>query len=374
MSVRLLFLINTLRHGGGERDLAMICKHIDQSRFQPEVWTLLAGGVHEPTISAAGINVRCLNRKWSYDPLFALRAAREIARSGADLIHCFLPAITVSAALAKVLWRIEQPVIFTEFTPGRKRTWITPLENWAIRRCTYFTVNSPTSEKDLLTQGVDPSKVRIIPNGHEIEKFRATAPRDALRQQLGVGREEKMALYVGRLYESKRVCDLIDAVASLDTGRLRLKLIVAGDGPERASLVRQVSERGLEDVVRFLGMRQDVVELLQATDVFAFPSEAEGLSNATIEAALAGASIVACDIGGVREVVRHGRDALLVAPRQPGELAAAIEQVLADPAAAQLRAESAKKHAEKAYAIESVLANYYGWYDEILDARPSNGS
>ena len=372
--MRLLFLINTLRHGGVERDLAMTCKHMDQTRFQPEVWTLLPGGEHEATLRAAGINVRCLNRRWPYDPLFAFRAAHEIAHSDADLIHAFLPAITFSAALAKVLWRVKKPLIYYEVTSGRKRTWMTPLENWAVRRCTFFVANSPTSEHYLLAQGVDPSTIRLIPNGHEIEKFRIVTSRDTLRDQLGVGRDEKMALYVGRLFDTKRVCDLIDAVASLDTARLRLKLPIAGDGPARASLVRQVSERGLDRVVRFLGMREDIVELLQAANLFVFPSEVEGLSNATIEAALAGLPIVACDIGGVREVVKHGRDALLVAPRRPDELAVAVQQVLADPAAAQVRAKSAQEHAEKAYAIQSVLPKLYEWYEEILNARPSNGS
>ena len=372
--VRLLYLVNSLRHGGVERDLAMICKHIDQSRFQPEVWSLLGGGEHESTVRAAEIKIRCLNRKWSYDPVFALRAAREIARSKADLLHGFLPQITLSAALAKVLWRIKQPLVYYEVTSQRSPSLLTTFENWARRRCTHFIANSPTSERFLLSHGVDPATVRLIPNGHEVEKYRRSVSPDALRCELGAGPDEKLVLFVGRLCDTKRVCDLIDAVASLDTARLRLKVVIAGDGPERESLVRQVSERGLDRVVRFLGMRQDVVELLQAADLFVFPSEVEGLSNATIEAALAGLPIVACDIGGVREVVKHGRDALLVAPRRPDELAVAVQQVLADPAAAQLRAKSAQEHAKKAYAIQSVLPKLYEWYEEILNARPSNGS
>jgi glycosyltransferase involved in cell wall biosynthesis len=367
---RVLLLVNQLGGGGAERDVAMLCQYADQSRFQLEVWTLLGGGDLEPIVHQAGIPVHCLNRKHAYSPVFALRAAREIARARFDLIHVFLPAIALNAALAKVLWRAKSPLIYSELSAQPKSRLKDTLRRWSLRQCSTWIANAPASRAYLERSGIEQSRITIVPNGHEVARYRTmSCERSQLRASLGVGPEQTLAIYVGRLIPSKRVCDLVDALAMLHGQHPELRLVLAGEGPERARLQQQIDTLALGRAVRLVGRRLDIPDLLQASDLFVFPSESEGLSNSVIEAALSGLPIVACDIAGVREIVLGGRGAELVPCRDPAALAAAIQRVVENPEEAKARARLSQQYAQNEYAIERVLQRLYNLYDEVLHAN-----
>ena len=131
---RILFLINTLGTGGWERDVTMICRHIDQTRFLPEVWTLHPGGENEQVVRDAGIVVRSLDRRRSGDPIFGWRAARALGQAKFDLWHAFLPAILYYAAFARTLHRVQAPLVYSEGTIGVSNRWRAPFFRWAVRR------------------------------------------------------------------------------------------------------------------------------------------------------------------------------------------------------------------------------------------------
>jgi glycosyltransferase involved in cell wall biosynthesis len=118
--------------------------------------------------------------------------------------------------------------------------------------------------------------------------------------------------------------------------------------------------------VEFAGQRSDVADLLRAADVFVFPSETEGLPNALIEACLAGLPVVACDVPGVADVVKSGETAILVPPRCPADLAAAVRRLLSSPAEARRLAATARRHAQQSYSIEQSLLALYDVYDRLL--------
>lgn len=366
---RVLLLINKLGGGGAERDVAILCKHADPSRFAFEVWTLLSGHDLEPIVRQSGVKMHCLRRPWAYDPLFALRAAREIARADFDLIHVFLPAIAFYAALAKVIWHARAPLIYSELSARPRRGLKSAIRRWSLRHCDAFCANSASSRAYLQHTGIAADRVHLVPNGHDVARFRAmSVSRDTLRARLGVRPDQSLAVYVGRLIPSKRVGDLLDAVALLQQTHPHLQLALVGEGPERTRLQHHAASLKLQSRVRFLGRRLDIPDLLQCADLFVFPSETEGLSNAVIEAALAGLPIVACDIGGVREIVLDGRGAFLVPCRHPQALAVEIARVLDHPAEAARRAELSQRFAENEYAISRVTQRTYCIYEEVLHA------
>ncbi|MCH8044142.1 MAG: glycosyltransferase [Planctomycetes bacterium] len=366
-AARVLYLVNVLGSGGSERNVAAICKHCDRDRLDPVVWTLLDGGDYEPSVREADVPIRCLRRGRSYSPVFALSAARQIARCDADIIHAFNPAIAFYAALARRLCGIRIPMVYYE---GNSRSlgprWRSKVSRWTARQFTHYMANSRASGQFLESKISPRSPVRIIPNGHETECWRAHGDRDEIRRKLGITPEQKLAIFVGRLVEQKRVCDLLDAVARIFPSREALRVIVVGTGSEEVKLKEQVERIGLSEVVRFLGRRRDVPQLLMASDLFVYPSEFDGLANVVIEAALAGLPIVACDAPGVRDAVVHGEHALLVPPRNVERLGAAIADVLDDPKRSQQRADSALQHAMRSYTMESMLHNLSTFYDDIL--------
>lgn len=366
---RVALFINTLGRGGTERNVAMLSQRMDRSRYVPQIWTLYPGGEYEEVVRAAGVEIHCLHRSGSFDPRFAIKAARRIAKIDVDLFHGFLPAIMFNLELSRMIFRAKPPIVYSEATTLVGHPWLRPLQAWMRRtQCSGFAANSEASRDFLASQGVPKERIRIIPNGHEASRFQQPFDRAASRAALGLGPDDRLALFVGRLVDTKRVCDLIEAVRLLGDARGRLRVGLVGDGPERQELERQVLQAGLGDIVQFMGMRGDVPELLRSADLFVFPSEIEGLSNAVIEAALAGLPIVGCNVGGVRDVIDDDREGSLVPPRDPAAFAAAMKRYLQDPALAARHGQAARNRAAQAYAVENTLARIYELYDQVLGA------
>lgn len=141
-------------------------------------------------------------------------------------------------------------------------------------------------------------------------------------------------LFVGRLDVVKGVAVLFDAVAALLADGVDAHLTLVGDGPGRADLERRTRELGISGSVEFAGYRaqDEVQEHLRAADVFVLPSFAEGVPVSLMEAMAVGLPVVATNVGGVTELVRHGENGLVVAPGDADLLGRALADLAADPA------------------------------------------
>jgi glycosyltransferase involved in cell wall biosynthesis len=164
---------------------------------------------------------------------------------------------------------------------------------------------------------------------------------------------------VATLQQHKDQPTLIRAAAILRNQQGPLRVLLVGEGARRAEYETLIKAEGLEDVVKLLGMRRDVPELLGGMDVFAFSTTPdEGLGIALIEAMAAGVPIVASDVPACREVLDDGECGLLVAPGDPDAMATAIAAIRSDPAAALERAEWARAKAMRDFDIEQTARRY----------------
>jgi glycosyltransferase involved in cell wall biosynthesis len=195
-----------------------------------------------------------------------------------------------------------------------------------------------TSEADRARDGRRPSHVVAL--GIDLDRFDSASPALPAGDRHIVGN-------VARLAPQKDHRTLVEAARLVPEA----DFVVAGDGELRAEL-----ERLAEDTrVRFLGMRDDVPELLASFDVFAFPSLFEGLCLAVIEAQAAGVPVVATPVGGIRETVVDGETGLLVPTGDPRALAAAIRRLLDDRPAAEAMAAEAKRRVRARFSIERMV-------------------
>ena len=144
--------------------------------------------------------------------------------------------------------------------------------------------------------------------------------------------DDFVILSMARLAPDKGLEYLIEAASILPRTGRRLQFVIAGDGPHRDHLERLAATLGVSDRVKFLGFREDVADLLAASDLIALPSLREGLSIALLEAMAAARPIVATSIGSQREVAAHAEMALLVPPADALALSQAILHLVADPA------------------------------------------
>jgi glycosyltransferase involved in cell wall biosynthesis len=141
--------------------------------------------------------------------------------------------------------------------------------------------------------------------------------------------------------------------------------VIAGDGPCRPALERQVARLGIGSNVHLVGRREDVDQILKGVDVGALSSDWEGSPLFVFECRAAKVPIVATAVGGVTELVESGRTGLLVPPRDPRALAEAIERLLMDPELSTRLATEAAKDLDQ-YEIESVARRFADLYEELF--------
>jgi len=217
---------------------------------------------------------------------------------------------------------------------------------------------SKTVHEQLQALGVAmPEGSRPLPNGVNIERLRGAAERGRLLRN----KRGPVIAMMARLDEIKDHDTLLAAFALVLAARPDASLWLVGDGVRRRVLERYADELGIGDAVSFLGVRQDVGELLGQTDVFAFSTtQAEGFGIALAEAMAVGLPIVASDVPACRELLGGGVAGLLIPARSPEKMAAAILDLTADRERAHRLGVAAEERARATYDISLCAERYYG--------------
>ena len=226
---------------------------------------------------------------------------------------------------------------------------------WLYRRATRFTVTTGEALRAQLIRdnGLDPARVASVPTGINPARFPAL-PKAASRATLGLPADAPLVGIVATLRSWKGHRHLIDALARMRHRDARL--VVVGDGPQRAALDAQVAALGLGARVSFAGQQHDVAPWLRALDVVALPSYAnEGVPQALLQAMFACVPVVTTDAGAIPEIARDGDTATVVPREDPAALAAALDALLDDPGRSAAQAARARAFVEHRYALDAML-------------------
>jgi phosphatidylinositol alpha-mannosyltransferase len=211
-----------------------------------------------------------------------------------------------------------------------------------------------------------PGDYKVIPNGVDVGRFANAVP--IARWQDGTPN----VLFVGRHEPRKGLLDLLKAHRILRKTGSGSRLLIVGSGPQEREARRYVATRGLQGV-EFLGRVSDTekAQLYKTADVYASPATGgESFGIVLLEAMAAGTPIVASDIHGYKGVVRRGREGLLVPPREPRELAIAIDRLLRDPALREQMGAAGQARAEEFSwpRVTAKVEDYYGFVIRRLAA------
>jgi glycosyltransferase involved in cell wall biosynthesis len=194
-----------------------------------------------------------------------------------------------------------------------------------------FFQNSEDMSFALRTRIVPTGRAVLVGNGIRIEHYeRHSRDRAATRAQLGVASDAELIVCIARMAERKGIPDLIDAFALLAAERPASELVFLGSGPHRPRFQEQTERLGLASRVHFAGQRDDVPDVLAASDVLALTSSREGVPRAIMEAMAARVPVVATDVVGTRAIVVDGKTGLLVPFGAPSAVARAIARILDD--------------------------------------------
>ncbi len=204
--------------------------------------------------------------------------------------------------------------------------------------------------------GLSPERVLVVPNGvHPTRRTRSPAE---VRAELGIPEGVRVVGTVARLASQKRLDRLLEAVALLPGD---VHCVVAGEGEERAALEARAERLGIAPRVRFAGWRSDTGDVLGALDVYALSSDTEGMSNSMLEALAAGIPVVATAVSGADEALEPFPDGAapgVVVPFEAGALAAALREVLDDPARRATMGEAAARRARERFSMGAMLDAY----------------
>ena len=211
-----------------------------------------------------------------------------------------------------------------------------------------------------------PAKIRVVPNGIDLERFAPRTASATLRAALQLPPSAPIAVSVGRHVPEKGYRHLIDAAALLEETKPGVHWVLVGDGELRSELEAQAGRLDLASRVHFTGSRNDVADLMALADVFVLPSESEGFGRVLVEAMAMARAIVATKVGGIPDVIVDGETGLLVEPANPVALAHAVRRLLDDPGCAARLGAAGRQRAESTFSLGAHVDGVERVYDEVL--------
>jgi glycosyltransferase involved in cell wall biosynthesis len=277
---------------------------------------------------AAGVKVMRIREQKAFD-LSPMRQLKEfIAAEDPDIVQTHSIKSHFLIYLSRV-WKQRPWIAFHHgyTTTDLKMHVYNQFDRVSLRAPRRIVTVSQAFERQLTRLGIERSRIEVLHNsvsqqwaGHVQSLDRAK-----VRAELGIDPDERLLLAVGRMSKEKRHNDLLDAYRLLLKQGLKARLILVGDGPERAGL-----EAAGDPGVLFTGQIRDTAPYYAAADVLVLPSLTEGSPNVLLEAMAVGLPVVATAVGGVPEIVAHEESALLVEPLRPEALAGAVREMLED--------------------------------------------
>jgi len=347
--VHVLELLGNGIVGGMETCVAALIGHLPRDRFTVSAVCPYEGEVAD-ALRAAGADVLVLPMP-DDPPWSSIQAGCAFVRAaGVDVLHAHLPNAHVLAGLIGRL--AGRPVLAT--LHGRQLQ----AADLEVHRAagTFVHTVCRHSYYQALGMGVDARALSCIPNGVDTQRYQPGESRGALRASLGLEPSVPLVGFVGRLSPEKAPEVFVRAALLLRHLAPEAHCVICGDGPLRESLQAQVERMQLEGRVHFVGLRRDMPEVYRALDVCVCTSNSEGMPLALMEAMASALPVVATRVGGVPDLVEHGRTGWLVGPRDYEGAAQAIARLLAHDDERHGMGRRARERAVQHFALDESIA------------------
>ncbi len=316
-------------------------------------------GAMAKEFAEAGIEVGRVAKRGGIDPTLVPRLARELRARQADVVHTHNPLPLIYGAPAARL--VGAVAIHTKHgvNPGGRA-------HMMLRRAAaqlvhaFVAVSDTTAAQARMQRDMPAGRLHTIPNGIRLERYQPNPEaRAAARVELGLG-DAWVVGTVGRLDDYKNQVLLVRAMAKLVSSRVRL--VIIGDGPSRATVEAEVAKLADPRWVVVTGRRMDVPLLMPAFDVFALSSKTEGLPLVVPEAMSVGLPIIATAVGGLPSVVDD--DFGILVPVDESALRGALERLAGDHEAARAMGVRAREVAQARYSHDRMVDAYLDLYRE----------
>lgn len=304
-----------------------------------------------------------------------VRLLRRLRRHPSTIFHTHLFDPSVVGLAAARIVGIPARIItrhYSNYHTRINRPLHVQLDMWCTAAAHHvIAVSNETAEHLVRVEGAPAEKVTAIHNGIDFERVKVSGPdaRQRLRCELGLG-DAFAFLIAGRLHPEKGYEHLFEALRLLKARAERpFVLLVAGRGPLLEHYQRLAASLGIQDRVRFLGFRNDLPDLMVASDAFVLPSVAESFGLVLAEALYLGKPVIASRVGGIPEIVDDGVDGLLVPPGDAQALSEVMEKFLRGSVLLPGQGKAAVAKVRARFDFQQMLRKYEAVYERVLAAR-----
>ncbi|MEM1433803.1 MAG: glycosyltransferase [Pseudomonadota bacterium] len=356
--VPMMMLVLNLDVGGQERMLIELSRALDADRFRPLICCLEGRGVLAATAEAAGLEVLALEKPEG----FSLRTAgqlRTLIRSrGIRLVHSHNNPGLLYGALSTAGSTVVH--VHTKHGVGSvsaSTKWL----NWlsGLTAKSVVPVSEALLDQCANREGIPRRKLTLINNGVDLTPYLNIAREPGSCSAPVIG-------HVARLTAIKNQGRLLALFSSFLEHYPAARLVIVGDGPERAALEAKVQQAGIGDQVEFAGLRTDIDQFMRGFDWFALTSDSEGTPISVIEAMAAGLPITSTRVGGMADVVEEGVTGFLAAPDDHAKLLQDWLRLAQDPLLRHSLGAQARAYAQSNYGIGKMVTAYQQLYQQAL--------
>ena len=295
----------------------------------------------------------------------AITSIRELVqRTGVDVVHAHGYKADIYAFFALRASGVSLvSTCHNWIDSDRKTSLYGMLDRLILRGYARVVAVSEEVRQRLLKSGVKANKVSMIRNGIDLRPFdRASA---VVRHELGWD-SDRIVGFVGRLSREKGADIFLDTAARVLAQCPDTKFVVAGDGPDRAELDALIDKLGIRDHVCMLGRCNDMPALYASLDIMVSASRIEGLPIAILEGMASRLPLVATAVGEVPTVIQDGRTGVLVPAKDPELLAAAVIELLRNPAKREQLGSAARQLVEDEFSADRMTADYLCLYEDAI--------
>jgi glycosyltransferase involved in cell wall biosynthesis len=371
--MRVMFVITCMPVGGAETLLVELIRRIDRARLSPELCCLKylgpLGEVLQPEVPTfSGLLAG------KYDFAVLPRLTRLIRRRRIDAV------VTVGTGGDKMFWGrlaawlADVPVICSSLhSTGLPDRVELPNRLLAPVTDAFIAVAEPHRRYLAEHEGCPADRIRVIPNGVDVERFHPRWPNGALRRELQLPDDAPVAGIVAALRPEKhhelflRACALVREEAS------DARFLIVGDGPQREELEGLAQDLSVGDAVHFLGTREDVAELLSIIDVMMLTSHMEANPVSILEAMASEKPVVATRVGSVPETVLDRQTGYLVPPGDARQMADRVIELFGDPDLAARMGRAGREHVVAHWSVERMVDGYQELICGIYAAKCGGG-
>lgn len=370
--VRILHVLDTLGKGGLETGLVNLIHALDSNSFEHVVCTIRALGENAERLPAGRVKLICL-RKTDRDSSFQIPTLVRIIRQvRPDIVHSrnwgALESV-IAARFVRPCSTVHSEHGLDSMAAGREAR-----RRICFRRIAYrlahrvVTVSHSLKDVHVRNTGISAKRIAVIHNGVDYARFAPNAQiRNRVRDEFAIPEDTFCIGAVGSLFPVKDHLTLLKAVRRLNKIQLSWRLLIIGEGPERANLEKAaLADPGCCPRIIFMGASNRVAELMQAMDAYVLPSISEGVSNSLLEAMSTGLPSIATASGGTPEVITHGESGLLFSVSDDRKLADHLLLLFGDRERRARLGRAAVARVRQHFSLDSMATRYKEVYLSLM--------